>query len=268
MKKTLLHLFILLFISANLTAKKNDKKEAVNEPEYTILLTGASFASPENTWFEIGCEHLNAKPLNRAIGGEAIADTANRMANGELYSEDELDKIDAFVIMQVHEKDVADETQLKAEWTDYELPFKRTNYAAAYDYVIKRYITDCYNQKFNEKSKYYNTFSGKPAVIVLSTNWNDSRVLYNKSIRELSDKWGLPLIEFDEYIGFSKNQLHPVTKEQMSTLFTNGNVQKTHDVTQGWHPETGNDKYIQQRMAAIYVNTMRNVLPLKPLSNN
>lgn len=268
MRKILFYLFALLFVSLTIEAKKTKKEEIVATPEYTILLTGASFASPNNKWFEIGCEHLNATPINRAIGGEAIANTANRMAKGELYSPEELDEIDAFVIMQVHEKDVADETQLKEQWTDYAVPFDKSNYAAAYDYVIKKYMTDCYNQKFNEKSKYYNTFFGKPAVIVLSTNWNDSRVIYNESIRKLANKWGLPLIEFDKYIGFSKNQLHPVTKEQSSTLYTNGNIQKTHDFTHGWHPEGGDDKYIQQRMAAIYVNAMRNVLPLKPLSAN
>ena len=43
----------------------------------TVLLSGASFASVDNGWFELGCEALRAKGINRAIGGEAIADVAN-----------------------------------------------------------------------------------------------------------------------------------------------------------------------------------------------
>ena len=37
-----------------------------------------------------------------------------------------------------------EELQLKDKYTDYEVPFDRSNYAAAYDYVIKRYLTECY----------------------------------------------------------------------------------------------------------------------------
>jgi hypothetical protein len=55
-----------------------------SDKEYTFLLTGASFAVPSNGWFEVGCELVGAKPINRAIGGEAIAHTANRMIEGTL----------------------------------------------------------------------------------------------------------------------------------------------------------------------------------------
>ena len=137
---------------------------------YTLLLTGASFASPNNGWFELGCEKLDAVCLNRAIGGEAIANTANRMAEGTLYSPEELEQMDALVIMHAHEKDVFDETGLKEAYADYLLPFDRSDYAAAYDYVIKRYLADCYNLQFNEQSKYYGQKTGKPAVIVLCTD--------------------------------------------------------------------------------------------------
>ena len=68
--------------------------------EYKILLTGASFASPQNGWFEIGCRKLNAEAINRAIGGEAIANTANRMANVTLYSKEELENIKNYVYIQ------------------------------------------------------------------------------------------------------------------------------------------------------------------------
>lgn len=232
------------------------------ENQYTFLLSGASFASPNNGWFEVGCDLLGAKPINRAIGGEAIANTANRIIDGTLYTIEELEDIDAFVIMQVHEQDVFDESQLKANYTDYETPFDNTNYAAAFDYVIKRYLTDCYNLKFNEQSKYYNSRGGKPAVIVLCTDWHDGRVIYNSSVRKLADKWGFPVVEFDKLIGFSKNALHPVTGEQVSRLYTR-DKQDINGETFGWHPDDGQDAYIQRRMGAIFADTMRKIFPIE-----
>lgn len=230
--------------------------------KYNILLTGASFASSQNTWFEMGCRKLDAKAFNRAVGGEAIANTANRMSDGTLYSAEELERIDAFVIMQVHNKDVFDESQLKDKYTDYKLPFDRSNYAAAFDYVIKRYITECYELRNNPRSKYYKSPVGKPTVIVLCTAWHDERAVYNSSVRKLSDKWGIPLVEFDKLIGFSKNSLHPVTGQQTSLLYAT-DVETDNGVKYGKHPIRGEKSYIQQRMAAIFADLMQKVLPVR-----
>lgn len=229
---------------------------------YTFLLTGASFASPNNGWFEVGCELLGAKPLNRAIGGEAIANTANRMIEGTLYSKEELEEMDALVIMQVHDRDVFNSSSLKEKYSDYDTPFTRDDYAVAFDYVIKRYLTECYNLKFDESSKYYNSLGGKPAVVVLCTDWHDGRVTYNSSVRQLADKWGFPVVEFDKLIGFSKDTVHPVTGEQVSRLFTK-DKQEINGETFGWHPENGQDKYIQRRMGAIFADTMRKIFPME-----
>lgn len=257
MKRISSLVFFFMFFGFILSAQNNTDKKT-----YTFLLTGASFASPNNGWFEVGCELSDAAPLNRAIGGEAIADAANRIINGTLYTIEELENIDALVIMQVHDRDVFDSTQLKPKYTDYKTPFDRSNYAAAFDYVIKRYLADCYNLKFNEKSKYYNTRGGKPAVIVLCTDWHDGRVTYNTSVRKLADKWGFLVVEFDKLIGFSKNAVHPVTGEQVSRLFT-GDKQEINGETFGWHPENGQDKYLQRRMGAIFADTMRKIFPVK-----
>jgi len=129
--QTLILIVLLFAFTAAIPAQEKKEKP------YTFLLTGASFASPNNGWFEVGCDLVGATPLNRAIGGEAIADAANRMEKGTLYSKEELEEIDALVIMQVHDKDVYDESQLQTKYTDYKTPFDRSNYAAAYDYVIK-----------------------------------------------------------------------------------------------------------------------------------
>ncbi len=214
MKRTVLFFVVLFcFIIGNAQVKQDHK--------YTILLTGASFASSNNGWFELGCKYLDATPINRAVGGQAIADGgANMMVEGKLYTAEELENIDALVIMHVHDKNVADTVGLKKNYTDYTVPFDRSNYAAAYDYMIKRYITECYNLKFDKNSKYYNTPAGKPVVIVFSTHWHDVRVTYNQAIRLLGERWGgFPVIEFDKYIGFSKDSLHPVTGKQYSIIY-------------------------------------------------
>lgn len=237
--------------------KKNEKEK------YTILLSGASFGVPANGWFEIGCRSLAAKPINRAVGAEAIADAANHMVGDTLYTKEELEDIDAFVLMHVHDRDVFEGSQLKENYLDYKVPFDRSNYAAAYDYVIKRYITECYNLKFDKNSKYYNTASGKPAIIILCTHWHDAREIYNPAVRKLGQKWGFPVVEFDKYTGFSKEQLHPVTGTQYSILYTDDNTEEINGQTFGWHPLQGEDQYIQQRMGAIFAELMRKVLPLR-----
>lgn len=255
MKKRMLFSLLVAFV-ITLPAQEN------NNNQFTFLLTGASFASPNNGWFELGCDLVGATPLNRAIGGEAITDAANRMEKGILYSREELENIDALVIMQVHDRDVFEESQLKNKYTDYQTPFDRSNYAAAFDYVIKRYLTECYNLKFDSTSVYYNTRAGKPAVVVLCTDWHDGRVTYNTSVRRLAEKWGFPVVEFDKQIGFSRNSLHPVTGEQVSRLFT-GDKQEISGEIFGWHPESGKDKYIQRRMGAIFADTMRKIFLVK-----
>lgn len=254
MKKLLTLLLALPLAWGHATAQENAK--------YTILLIGASFASPQNGWFEIGCRQLDARALNRAIGGESIADTANRMAEGTLWNAGELDEMDALVIMQVHNRDVSATGGLKEKYTDYTTPFDRSNYAAAFDYVIKRYQSECYALKDDPKSKYYGTKSGKPAVIVLCTDWHDARTTYNAAIRRLAARWGLPLVEFDRNIGFSKDTPNPATGTQQSLLHAQ-DTQTIEGVAYGWHPQRGQDKYIQQRMAAIFTDTMRRILPAK-----
>ena len=246
----------MIACAITLSAQENHKND------YTFLLSGASFASPNNGWFEVGCELVGATPINRAVGGEAIADVANRMEKGTLYNNEELENIDALVIMQVHDRDVFDESQLKNKITDYKTPFDRTHYAAAFDNVIRRYLTACYNLKFDSTSVYFNTRAGKPAVVVLCTDWHDGRVTYNTSVRKLAEKWGFPVVEFDRLIGFSRNAVHPVTGEQVSRLFT-GDKQEIAGETYGWHPENGQDKYIQRRMGAIFADTMRKIFPVK-----
>ncbi|MCF8358175.1 MAG: DUF5040 domain-containing protein [Prolixibacteraceae bacterium] len=235
---------------------------AQNQDTTQLLLTGASFADVYNGWFEFGCESLNAKPINRAVGGESIVHTAEKMNAGTLYSKAELENIDALIIMHVHEKDVFNDPKswLRNKYSDYEFPMDMNNYVGAYDYVIKRYISDCYQLKFDSASAYFNAQAGKPAIIVLCTHWHDARVTFNTTVRQLAQKWGLPIIEFDKNIGFTKNEMHPVTNDQYSLIFSL-DTQELDGVVYGWHPQRG-DTYIQRKMAAIMVHKMEQVLLL------
>lgn len=251
MKKVL---FLFSFLSFSVLIYSQNK-----ENKYTILLTGASFATPNNGWFEFGCERLNATPINRAVSGESIAKTANKMHAGTLYSKDELDEIDALVIMHVHDRDVYDQSKLKKDYKQYKTPFDYNDYAESYDYVIKRYFSECYELRNDSTSKYYGSKTGKPAVIILCTHWHDARSIYNTSIRKLAEKWGLPLVEFDKYIGFSKNQVHPITNEQISLIYASDS-QTINNEKFGWHPTGGKNSHIQQRMASIFYDLIGKVI--------
>ena len=180
------------------------------------------------------------------------------MANGSLYISKELEDIDVFVIMHVHNKDVADESNLCNNYSDYKIPFDRTDYAAAYDYVIKKYISECYELRDNPESKYYKSKFGKPVSIILCTDWHDARTTYNTSVRKLAEKWGFPLIEFDKNIGFSRKTKHPKSGNQTSLLYSS-DTQNINGIVYGWHPERGVDKHIQQRMAAIFAHTVKKI---------
>jgi len=226
--------FLLPFIIFVVFPEMISAQQCQPENKYCFFLTGASFAVPVNGWFELGCEMLDAKPI--------------------------LEEMDALVIMHVVNRDVFNEAELKTDYDDYTTPFDRSNYAAAFDYVIKRYLTECYQLKFDENSAYYETPYGKPAVVVLCTDWHDARVVYNASVRQLAAKWGFPLVEFDRLIGFSDKITHPVTGERMSTLYS-FDRKTIEGVEYGWHPNRGKDKYIQKRMAAIFAETMREIFP-------
>ncbi len=229
---------------------------------YKLLLTGASFASSSNTWFETGCEHLDAVPVNRAKGSQSILSTVGMMIDGTLYSRQELEDMDALVIMQVHDMDVfvSQDFGSGKKWEDYTQPMSGRDYAGCFDYVIKRYMSECYNLKDDPESKYYGTKSGKPCIIVLCTHWHDGRTVYNESVRKLAAKWGLPLVEFDANIGFSRFVPHPVTGRQFSLIYAD-DTQTINGELFGWHPLRGKDQYIQRKMAAIFADKMRQILP-------
>ncbi|MFT3751701.1 MAG: DUF5040 domain-containing protein [Paludibacter sp.] len=230
-------------------------------PKYHFMLTGASFGVPENGWFELSCKAFDAEAINKAVSGEAIYHTANRMATNTFYTQAELERTDAFIIMHVHNQNVADATWLKENYADYTMP--TTNYAIAYDYVIKRYKDDCYKLKDDPTSKYYGTPNGKPAIIILCTHWHDARTVYNPAIRLLAQKWNLPLVEWDTNIGFTKNVLE---NGQQPSIQYSLNNEVINGVTYGWHPLHGQEQYIQKKISAIFNAAMEKVVGIVPVS--
>lgn len=241
-----------------------------------ILLIGASFAYSENTWFEQACEQLNLTAINKAVSGSKIHADAVKLMNGTLF--DDINSFDIFAMMHVHNYSIAN--NLAAAYKDYsaadyeedtDFTSAMTNgtatnawYSAAFDYIIKKYQTLCYAEKDNQDSPWYGKKSGKPCVIVICTSWHDARQTYNNAAKALAEKWGLHLCNFADNIGFSCQRLNAATGAQPSIIFANETTTETFSIdgvsgtyTVGWHPLRGRSQYIQQKMAKIFADCVR-----------
>lgn len=238
-----------------LTAVASYGADADGRP--VIMLAGASFAVADNGWFEAACDDLGAVPLNKSRSGEAIYNMARRMAAGTLYTVAELDDTDLLVIDHVHDRNVADERKLEESWQDYDDVDTSTDYARAFDYVIKRYMYDCAALRFDWRSKYYGVTGGKPVRIALCTHWHDGRTTYNAAVRLLAERWHVSLVEFDREIGFSSADAaggeQPSVAQAFDREVINGEVY-------GWHPLRGSNCTVQRRMAQIFTGVAARVL--------
>ena len=225
-----------------------------------ILLTGASFAYSGNEWFGYVCKNLNVTGYNKAVSGETMQHTAQKIHDGTLYSQTEFEDFDVLLIFHSHNQAVNNTADIKTDYNDYTFPI--TDRSAQWDYVLKKYAADCYAARLNPDSRWYGTKYGKPYMVVVCTHWHDARTIFNDSIRELQKKWGFILCEFDTRIGFSKNQVHPVTGEQVSILHCDnpsGDTEVINGVTYGWHPTKDKGAWIQHQMASIVESTIRNL---------
>lgn len=225
-----------------------------------ILLTGASFAYSGNEWFDYVCKNLNVTGYNKAVSDETMQHTAQKIHDGTLYSQAEFEDFDVLLIFHSHNQAVNNTTNIKTDYNDYTFPI--TDRSAQWDYVLKKYAADCYAARLNPDSRWYGTKYGKPYMVVVCTHWHDARTIFNDSIRELQKKWGFILCEFDTRIGFSKNQVHPVTGEQVSILHCDnpsGDTEVINGVTYGWHPTRDKGAWIQHQMASIVESTIRNL---------
>ena len=135
-------------------------------------------------------------------------------------------------------------------------PFASMSHAMCHDYIIKKWRDMCYAQKDNPNSKWYNLPFGKPCRFIFVTHWHDGRTLYNEKIRELANRWGGLVCEFDKNVGFNKNQTLP-DGTQVSVLYA-VDTQEIDGVTFGWHPlRNGPGEYIQGRLARIFADTIK-----------
>lgn len=263
--------------------------EGASFVDWNIGFYGDNPISYGNGWFEMACERLGLLPLNKARSGSTIIDFARGISGiadaqgnkvNAAWTEEEFEEFDTLAIMHTHNYNVADTSVLKEQYDGTEtflnLPLKNAGrigyicdqlipeyFAQAYDYVLKEYAKKCYACKDKVGSRWYGTKMGKPFKVILCTHWHDARTTFNESVRELQQKWGFELCEFDKHIGFSKNQVNPSTGEQVSILYCDNGTADTeiiNGVTYGWHPTRGKEAYIQKAMASIFADAIKPIL--------
>ena len=281
--------------------KKSTNTAGFFLPNKSILLSGASISESINGYFEHAMLDLGITEYkNLSVAGTNIFKLCNDLySNGLNYAK----SYDLLIISHVHNFDVfnlpdnikdmtAEELENNDEFGTYITTEDYVNgtppatlsytteqlYAIGYDYSIKKWISLNYNLKSETG---YDSFFGKAAQICLYTYWHDARTIYNEAIRKLAKKWNLLLIKEDENIGFSKDRVHPVTKQQYSILYTNSSkyqkLETIDGVIYGFHPDTISVEnqntynstkkmlleylpYIQKRRAAILIKTLKNAI--------
>lgn len=246
-------LFFITFLTLFAGCQDSSDRETV--PSNGVCIVGASFAHPENGWFEMACEQSGKTAVNRAVSGTNIVTTAMDIAQGGMFSTSEHDSFETLVIMHTHNVDIC--TLSDENYT----VDSSMSYAAAFDYVLSNYIAQCKALETNPTSKWFGVAGGKRVDIILCTHWHDAREEYNSSVRCLVQRWGsaVRLCEFDTQIGFSKDNPDPITGAQISLLYANDDKGKTEvidGVTYGWHPKRGRESVIQQRMAEIFLGML------------
>ena len=281
--------------------KKSTNTAGFFLPNKSILLSGASISESINGYFEHAMLDLGITEYkNLSVAGTNIFKLCNDLySNGLNYAKG----YDLLIISHVHNFDVfnlpdnikdmtVEELENNDEFGTYITTEDYVNgtppatlsyttdqlYAIGYDYSIKKWISLNYNLKSEIG---YDSFFGKAAQICLYTYWHDARTIYNEAIRKLAKKWNLLLIKDDENIGFSKDRVHPVTKQQYSILYTNSSkyqkLETIDGVIYGFHPDTISVEnqntynstkkmlleylpYIQKRRAAILIKTLKNAI--------
>lgn len=255
----------------------------VVRPNNKIVLVGASFASPGNGWFELACHKLGLTAVNRAIGGQSIIsnvaermlDADETMPHGSLFyvdGKDIFEEVKAFVIMMTHNNDVylSDE-----EYEQYDLDYYHTNGVGtnvkmAWDYVIKQYKQWCAEYTITQhrvqgEQEVDDVLGTKECQILICSNWNYGRTLYNDSSRKLAKRFGLSYCAFDENVSLGKESFVEATLNtddnlvpalgiyHQSILYSHfdsfyqgawaGKTQNINGILYGWHPQTRSSSF-------------------------
>lgn len=146
-------------------------------------------------------------------------------------------------------------------------------YAAGYDYLLKKYIKDCYELRNNPNSKYYGTVQGKPVIIVMCTQWHDGYVVYNNAVKEVASRFGAVVCDFASNVGFSYKQTNPDDPNsirQSSLLCTNrlyGSGNDFQDIyingvlytNMGWHPTRDINSYFSLKRGNILADVLKKI---------
>lgn len=115
-----------------------------------ILLTGASFAYSGNPWFSYVCKDLNITGYNKAVSGETMQHTSQKIHDGTLYTQEEFEDFDVLLIFHSHNQAVNNTANIKIDYNDYTFPI--TDRSAQWDYVLKKYAA-----RLNPDSRWYGT---------------------------------------------------------------------------------------------------------------
>lgn len=146
-------------------------------------------------------------------------------------------------------------------------------YAAGYDYLLKKYIKDCYELRNNPNSKYYGTVQGKPVIIVMCTQWHDGYVVYNNAVKEVASRFGAVVCDFASNAGFSYKQTNPDDPNsirQSSLLCTNrlyGSGNDFQDIyidgvlytNMGWHSTRDINSYFSLKRGNILADVLKKI---------
>lgn len=237
-----------------------------------ILLLGASFSYSGNVWFANACDKLGVNGINQSVSGSSILNDANRLINGELFTD--IEDFDILAIMHVLNYTVTNlGDRASYTWQDYEADADFVAAAqndtrssewlsCAFDYVLKKYAYLCYQRKEVTTSKWYGTPYGKPVIVAICSSWHDVRQYYNNSAKALCEKWGYHFIDIASQIGFSCQTLSPATGEQPSIMYAHDTQsvsftmgEQTVTQTVGWHPlRSTTNTYTQDRISEIFAN--------------
>lgn len=233
----------------------------VYDTDSVFCLSGASFGNAGgNGWFELACSKLGVTPMNKAVSGSHVNNLASGMFDGTFWTSAEFESMTHLVIMFTHNYDVFAPQVIEDNWLDYTNNFQYTGTQSArcFDYIIHKYRAMCYDQRNVAGSKWYGTEHGKPCNIILCTHWHDARTLYNSSIRQLSRKWNIPLICFDENAGYTYLQpLESSTGDSVQySLLLSNDSEVINGITVGWHPKGGQTQVPQKQMAKTFCDYM------------
>lgn len=271
----------------------------------TVCLSGASMAMTSNGWFENACERLGYKHYNVSVSGESIVDAANKLWRGTLFGSFGASVVDALVLSHTHNQDVAStastgilvETVAEYEAKGYDStgtlldhapdPTNANEYliapgggntteryAAAFDYVLKKWAEMCLAEKDDESSQWYGTKSGKPCVVIICSHWHDARVTYNDAAKILANRHGALYCDFASNVGFSYQQTDPSDPNSVrqSALYCNnaafgsGNDTTTEVINgvsytgMGWHPTRDAQSFLTKKRGYLLAQVIKTAL--------